>query len=75
MLHASDPRFEYCWRVKRAVRVCRPEVDCRQEYGCAGRNCPLAKSFGLKAFDERMRAFASTFDLWPLSEGKDGDFP
>jgi hypothetical protein len=25
-------------------------------------------AFGLEAFDARMRAFATTFDLWPLAE-------
>jgi len=75
MLHASDPRYQYCSRVEKTVRVCRPEVECRQQYGCTAPNCPLETSFGLKAFDERMRAFASTFDLWPLSEGSQRDFP
>ena len=66
MLHLSDPRYQYCTRVGQRVCVCRSEVECRREYGCIKPNCPLGTAFGLKAFDERMRAFAATFDLWPF---------
>lgn len=75
MLHSSDPRYQYCTRVGKSVRVCRSEADCRREYGCIKPNCPLEKAFGLEAFDERMRAFATIFDLWPLGGGKQPDFP
>ena len=44
-------------------------------YGCTEPNCPLETAFGLEAFDARMRAFATTFDLWPLAEGNQPDFP
>ena len=75
MLKASDPRYQYCKRVGKNVRVCRQAAECRREYGCAKPNCPLEKAFGLEAFDERMRAFATVFDLWPLSGGDQRDFP
>jgi hypothetical protein len=36
----------------------------------------LEKAFGMKAFDERMPAFATIFDLWPLRRsGQPPDFP
>ena len=59
-----DPRYQYCRRVGENVHVCRSEVEWRHEYGCTEPNCPLEKAFVLKAFDERMRAFATIFDLW-----------
>ena len=74
MLHLSDPRYQYCTRLGKTVCVCRSEVECRREYGCTKSNCPLETAFGLQAFDERMRAFATTFDLWPLG-GEQPDFP
>ena len=74
MLHLSDPRYQYCTRVGKTVCVCRSEVECRREYGCTKSNCPLETAFGLQAFDERMRAFATIFDLWPLG-GEQPDFP
>ena len=76
MLHASDPRYRYCKRVGTSVIVCRTEGDCRREYGCTEPNRPLEKAFGMKAFDERMRAFATIFDLWPLGRSEQPpDFP
>ena len=75
MPRPSDPRYQYCTRVAKNVRVCRSEAECRREYGCTRPNCPLETAFGLEAFDARMRAFATTFDLWPLSEGRPPDFP
>jgi hypothetical protein len=37
---------------------------------------PLEKAFGMKAFDERMPAFATIFDLWPLRRSEQPpDFP
>jgi hypothetical protein len=74
MLHSSDPRYQYCARVGKSVCVCRSEVECRREHGCINLNCPLVTAFGLQAFDERMRAFATTFDLWPLG-GSSQIFP
>ena len=35
----------------------------------------LETAFGLEAFDARMRAFATTFDLWPLAERQSAGFP
>lgn len=67
MLDRMDPRYRYCRRVAKSVRVCRSEAACRREYGCTKPNCPLEKAFGLKAFDEWMKAFATAFDLWPLA--------
>lgn len=67
MPHPFDPRYQYCERVGKNVCVCRSEADCRREFGCTKPNCPLEAAFGLKAFDSRMRAFASAFDLWPLT--------
>lgn len=75
MLNPIDPRYEYCTRVGKTVRVCRSEVECRREYGCTKLNCPLEKSFGLEAFDRRMRAFATTFDLWPVKAGAQSEIP
>ena len=75
MLHSSDPRYQYCAHVGKSVCVCRSEVECRREHGCIKPNCPLGTTFGLQAFDERMRAFATTFDLWPLGGGDQPDFP
>lgn len=75
MLNASDPRYLYCSRKKKIVRVCRVEAECRSQHGCAKPDCPLSKEFGLEAFDARMKAFASTFDLWPLDDEKLADFP
>lgn len=75
MPHLSDPRYQYCARVGTCVRVCRQEAECRREHGCTNRDCPLASAFGLAAFDHRMRAFATVFDLWPLSNGVQPDFP
>ncbi len=74
MLYATGPRYQYCTRVGKNVRVRRSEAECRREYGCTKPNCPLETAFGLEAFDERMRAFATTFDLWPLCAGKQPDF-
>ena len=74
MQHLSDPRYQYCARVGERVCVCRSEVECRREYGCTKPNCPLGTAFGLQAFDERMRAFATALDLWPLG-GQQPDFP
>jgi len=75
MLHATDPRYQYCTRIEKSVRVCRSEAECRREHGCTKPNCPLETAFGLEAFDERMRVFATTFDLWPLGGEKQPDFP
>jgi len=75
MLHSTDPRYQYCPRVGKSVRVCRSEAECRREFGCTKPNCPLEAAFGLEAFDARMRAFATAFDLWPLGGGKQPDFP
>lgn len=75
MCALSDPRSQYCPRVGESVRVCRPEADCRSEYGCTQPNCPLETSFGFDVFDQRMKAYATAFDLWPLAEGKPRDFP
>ena len=75
MLHSTDPRYQYCTRVGKSVRVCRPEAECRREHGCTKPNCPLETAFGLEAFDARMRAFATTFDLWPLGGANPPDFP
>ncbi len=75
MPHPFDPRYQYCTRVKQDVYVCRSEMECRLEYGCTKPNCPLETAFGLKAFDLRMRAFATAFDLWPLTECEQPDFP
>ena len=68
MPYLCDPRYQYCSHVGTNVRVCRSEADCRREYDCSKSNCPLETAFGLEAFDARMRAFATTFDLWPLAE-------
>ena len=75
MPYLCDPRYQYCSRVGTNVRVCRSEAECRREYCCTEPNCPLETAFGLEAFDARMRAFATTFDLWPLAEGNQPDFP
>jgi hypothetical protein len=75
MLHASDPRYQYCKRVGKNVCVSRSEGQCRSQYGCTEPNCPLEGAFGLKAFDQRMQAFATVFGLWPLGGGKQPDFP
>jgi hypothetical protein len=75
MLHASDPRYQYCTRVGMSVCACRSEAECRREFGCTKPNCPLETAFGLEAFDKRMRAFATIFDLCPLGGGKQPDFP
>ena len=75
MSHPFDPRYQYCKRVGEDVCVCRSEAECRREFGCTKPNCPLETAFGLKAFDARMRAFATAFDLWPLSEGVQPEFP
>lgn len=75
MLHASDPRYQYCPRVSQTVRICRSEAECRCEFGCSKPNCPLEKSFGLEAFDARMKAFSTVFDLWPLSDVQQPDYP
>ena len=68
MFNACDPRFEYCPRVSKDVRVCRSEAECRDEYGCTKPDCPLANEFGLEAFDKRMKAYATALDLWPLGQ-------
>jgi hypothetical protein len=72
MLNSSDPRYQYCARVGKSVCL---KVECRLEHGCIKPNRPLGTTFGLQAFDERMRAFATTFDLWPLGGGDQPDFP
>jgi hypothetical protein len=74
MLH-HDPRYRYCTRVGKSVRVCRSEQECRGEFGCTKSICPLEDAFGLEAFDQRMREFATIFDLWPLSQMAVADFP
>lgn len=73
MPHPSDPRYEYCQRLAKNVRVCRSEKECRLEHGCTQPNCPLEAAFGLDAFDVRMRAFATAFDLWPLGKSRQPD--
>jgi hypothetical protein len=75
MLHAFDPRYMYCSRKKKSVRVCGAQAECRSKHGCNKPNCPLTKEFGLEAFDGRMKAFATTFDLWPLGDKEEKDFP
>lgn len=75
MPHPFDPRYQYCERVGKNVCVCRSEADCRREFGCTKPNCPLETAFGLEAFDSRMRAFATAFDLWPLTDGERQEFP
>ncbi len=62
----SDPRFEFCPHVGKRVGVCRSEGECRREFGCTEQGCPLEASFGLKAFDVRMRGYATELDLWPV---------
>lgn len=75
-MHAiSDPRYLYCSRVDAKICAYRKEAECRREHGCTKPDCPLEASFGLKVFDERMKAYASAFDLWPLSDGPPQDFP
>ena len=75
MSNLSDPRYLYCSRVGRSVGVCRSEGQCRAAYGCTKPNCPLEHAFGLKAFDQRMKAFATVFDLWPVGARQQPDFP
>lgn len=75
MLHASDPRYLYCPRVGCRVRVCRSEEECRREFGCTKPHCPLEGTFGLEAFDTRMKAFATAFDLWPVGSESQRDYP
>ena len=75
MPYLCDPRYQYCTRVGKNVGVCWSEADCRHDSGCTEPNCPLETAFGLEAFVARMRAFATTFDLWPLAEGNRPDFP
>ena len=75
MGYPFDPRYQHCTRVGKTVRVCRSEDACRREYGCTKPNCPLEKAFGITAFDLRMRAYASIFDLWPLSDVEVPEFP
>ncbi len=75
MCALSDPRYQYCPRVGESVRVCRSEVECRSEFGCSKPRCPLEASFGFDAFDQRMKAYASAFDLWPVNEDKPRDHP
>jgi hypothetical protein len=71
-----DPRYQFCPRVGVVVRVCRTEGDCRGEFGCSKPSCPLEQAFDLAAFDRRMRAFATEFDLWPLrAEVRPADEP
>ena len=60
-----DRRLQFCPQVQANVRVCRSEQECRKEFGCCQAGCPLAREFGLKAFDWRMRQFSTHFDLWP----------
>ena len=62
MFNACDPRFEYCPRVSKDVRVCRSEAECRDEYGCTKPDCPLANEFGLEAFDKRID-FINSFSV------------
>ncbi len=68
MLHSTDPRYLYCCRVDRPVRVCRSEAECRAEFGCSKPNCPLEGKFDLAAYDARMKAFATEYDLWPVAQ-------
>ncbi len=75
MSHHNDPRYLYCTRVARNVGVCRSEAECRAEFGCTKPNCPLEKHFGFQAFDQRMQAFATIFDLWPVRGTPFEDFP
>jgi hypothetical protein len=75
MLHASDPRYQYCSRVGKFVRVCRSETECRGEFGCTKPNCPLEHAFGFEAFDARMKEYATLFDLWPVRATDQPDFP
>lgn len=75
MPNASDPRYLYCPRVECRVRVCRPEEECRREFGCTKPHCPLEGEFGLQAFDVRMKGFATAFDLWPVTTASTADFP
>lgn len=70
-----DPRYQHCSRIGATVGICRSEGDCRGEHGCVEPNCPLEKVFGVTAFDERMRAFATVFDLWPLHPCVELDYP
>jgi hypothetical protein len=67
MLSSIDPRLKFCSCVELNVRVCRSEGECRTEYGCTEPDCPLRTEFDLNAYDQRMRAFSSHFDLWPLT--------
>lgn len=69
MPNPFDPRYQFCMQIEKSVCVCRSENECRREHGCTNSNCPLEDAFGLEAFDSRMRAFATAFDLWPLKEG------
>jgi hypothetical protein len=64
-----DPRLLFCPEVQGEVRVYRSEQECRKEFGCRQVACPLAREFGLKAFDWRMREFSTQFDLWPVKNG------
>jgi hypothetical protein len=75
MLCQFDPRYQYCTRIKKDVYVCRSEAVCRKEHGCTKSNCPLWNVLGLGAFDRRMRAFSTVYDLWPLGGGPAPDFP
>lgn len=72
----SDPRYHYCPRVRKDVVVCRNESDCRTEHGCGPLGvCPIESCFGLEVFDQRMRVFATTLDLWPLRNSTPPDVP
>lgn len=75
MFYTTDPRYQYCPRVAKSVRVCRSEAECRHEFGCTQPNCPLETAFGLEAFDKRMKAYATAYDLWPLGQPPQMDFP
>jgi hypothetical protein len=75
MFYVSDPRYQYCARVGRSIRICRSEAECRHEFGCTEPDCPLASAFGLEEFDKRMKAYATEFDLWPLGRDGQKDYP
>ena len=66
MRNVPNPRYQYCERVDKSVSVCRSQSDCRRANGCTQPLCPLQRAFDPKDFDQRMRAFAAAFDLWPL---------
>ena len=69
MPHRCDPRYQYCTRVGKNVRVCRSEADCRREYDCTKPNCGKTAEV-VNVIEKFFRAYRRCEAVFVMTHGR-----